>query len=354
MSAVVPPNVSLHLRLIGLISAIFVVYIHATTLKYGADISWLSPIGRIQGLLSHNMLHVAIPIFFLNASFFLFAGLQGVSPLYERMRRRIYSLLVPYLAWSAFWLILVLGLNHLAGFQLVEFDGPVLRHLFVDPLPGQLWFLRDLLMLVVFSPLVLVMPFRLLVVLTISVLCWWLFEQTPSVLSMRQEWYEVISNEAIAWFFIGAAAARKPVLTSSLLERGAPITILILLAAIWLVGPYLTLPSQLAHGISIVAGTLFLLFAINPLAPVARHPIVNFLSGYGFLFYLGHHPALGMLESVIIALAPGSVVLHALVYVFMPLFVIAMIVLVFGSLYRLANPIVFILNGGRSLQPIGK
>lgn len=354
MMQVISEDLSRHFRLLSLMSVIMVVYIHATTLKYAPMLPWNSSVGHLQSYLSHNLFHVALPIFFINAAFFLFLGRDiTFSTLFGRQKRRIIGLVLPYLAWAVLWYVLVKAYEVMTGTIPVSIEGGVLESLILSPIPGQMWFLRDLILLVALSPFFLIIPKQLLVSLTIITLFWWLWDQTPVVLTERKYWYQILSNEALTWFLIGGLLARViggNVLSTFLSHRHPKIFVLALLG--WGVLPIIPLPGELSHGLSVVSGTLSLGLSLPWLTRMARSEWVGLLSSYIFLIYLGHHPALSFLIAPIIVWANGNVLVHTMVYLIAPCFIVVGIVVVFDLVQRFAPWIVFVLNGGRKIHPV--
>lgn len=348
MNVAIPEHASNHLRLISAISAVFVVFIHSTTLKHDAAFGWGSLTGQIQGLLSHNIFHVALPIFFLNAAFFLCHDLEKHGQIWPRLKRRGVTLAIPYLSWSGFWAGLAVCLDVLPELS----ARGLVNTWIVSPLPGQFWFLRDLIALMLFAPLVLLLPRSALAVLSLLAWMWWLWDQTTVTLDLRTHWYEVISNEALCWFLIGVLAARcaQPVLNWIDTRRSA--YLLTVLLVIWLAGSKIPFPGQIAHGLSVSAGTLLLLGASRYMRWLAASRWTTLFAGYGFLIYAGHHPVIGLVQAWLLRGADGNQIWHLAVYLLTPLAIIVVIIGVFSTLFRLSPTIVFMANGGRPIPNI--
>jgi hypothetical protein len=224
--------------------------------------------------------------------------------------------------------------------------------LLITPIPGQLWFLRDLIVLVAISPLLRHIPLRLAAVLAAAAFAWWLLGPTPVVLKERHAWYELISNEAITWFLAGMllARGRDGDGYASLFETPRPAWLAVC-AATWLLLP-LAVAQPFWQNLAIAGGTGTAWLCLPYLERQAARPSVARLSSYSFLIYLGHHPLVEFIAAPLVRLAPGSQTVHLLVYAAAPAFVILTLLLCFDLLRTLAPQIVFILNGGRPLQPI--
>jgi hypothetical protein len=346
-----PRPLSDHLRLIGLVGAIMVVFIHSTTIKYGRGLSYRDGVGRFESLLSHNLFHSALLAFFMSSSFLLFAGAENSREFASRLRRRIGALVMPYLAWSTLWFMLFLLWRAAKGEPWPGIPTS-LNEIAVDPIPGHLWFLRDLIVLVGMSWVFRVIPTRALVVVAVLALVWWLLSPIPTVLSERTA-YEVVSNEAICSFLIGVVAARMcaPAQVSLFLERRRPLLLLLTIVA-WIGLPFDLTAGSLREGVAMLAGAAAMMLSLPWLRGAAKSQTVQRVSSYGFIVYLAHHPAIGFLIALLIRIAPASQVWHLLVYVGAPLILIVVIVLAFNQLRAWASSAVAVLNGGRPLLPL--
>jgi len=345
MTTKITENASRHLKLMTGISAIFVIFIHAATIKYDDTIGWDSLIGKIQGFLSHNIFHVALPIFFLNSAFFLFLNTETATDFWPRIRKRSLSLLMPYLAWSGIWVLLGLYFNFLSGFSETE----LLLTWVLDPPPGQLWFLRDLISLVIISPLIFLLPTSILATLSGLTWSWWLWSQTMVSLDARSNWYEMISNEALCWFLIGALSARFAKQILEWVSKGFPIYILAITFGFWTFGLFIPFPAQIAHGLAVTSGTLFLLGTSPYLRNLSSSHFMKVLASYGFVIFVGHHPAISLLQEKLLQFSSSSQTYHLAVYIFSPLAIMLLLIIVFSILSTIAPKIVYIANGGRPL-----
>lgn len=156
-------------KVLSFIAIIAVVFSHA----YNYTDTHLQPMTRItegrhvpamlEFCISNALMRFCVPVFFLISGFLFFAGLQEfkASDYFKKIKRRIISLLVPYLFWVLLWTFIGLLLVNLfsdAGFPQLQgtFAGEeysVIKLMYLKPIPFQFWFIRDLLKLVLISPL---------------------------------------------------------------------------------------------------------------------------------------------------------------------------------------------------------
>lgn len=160
------PYLSDKIKVVSFLAIIVVFYIHANISDGVGQTLLLPSLGRkcIAGVFGP----CAVPMFYAISGFLYFRGIsRGVSDVFGKMRRRVLSLLVPFVIAAIVYPlqpVLKQWLLHSAAerdYLLLARDGGLLytlRCLFVDsgtgmPWAYHLWFMRDLLILVVLSPL---------------------------------------------------------------------------------------------------------------------------------------------------------------------------------------------------------
>lgn len=125
--------------------------------------------------LGHTVTNVAIPCFYLFSGFLFFYKSQDFTPhIYvHKLKKRVQTLLVPYLVWNGmafgFELLLSLKQGHLhhfwsqinehGGFISIFWDYSVIQNQstqqnYYGPILIPLWFIRDLMLTVLLSPLI--------------------------------------------------------------------------------------------------------------------------------------------------------------------------------------------------------
>lgn len=119
-------------------------------------------------LFSDEIARMAVPLFFFFSGFLFFSHLSpfSFSAYQAKLKKRFYSLVVPYLFWNIVVLLLYVamqvfipGLASGANKPVIEYTFTDYLHAFWDRAEGkpvcyQFWFLRDLIVTVIISPLV--------------------------------------------------------------------------------------------------------------------------------------------------------------------------------------------------------
>lgn len=151
--------------------AFAVVLLHASAA--GAD-SELPVYSSLSILLGQGLCRIAVPCFFFISGYLFFKGLEawdwGVWT--TKIKRRVHTLLIPYILWNILAAVLIYGYNWLrvrfgngdpaALAEMTERWGPCAWRIFWDydkgmPLDYPLWFIRTLIVYTLLTPLVFVL-----------------------------------------------------------------------------------------------------------------------------------------------------------------------------------------------------
>lgn len=155
------------LRVLSLVSIILVLYIHSGF--HADEIEGMMWNDSVQTFVSGMMGRCAVPLFYVISGYLFFLKVpEGMKSIYGKMRKRVGTLVVPYIIGCLFFvgfgvLMAVLpGVSKYMNSSMMPlFSNPVgeiLRSIFYDagngsPCAFQLWFLRDLIIVVATSPL---------------------------------------------------------------------------------------------------------------------------------------------------------------------------------------------------------
>ncbi|MDR0542770.1 MAG: acyltransferase [Dysgonamonadaceae bacterium] len=113
---------------------------------------------------SHNVGHIAVPCFFLFSGFFFFYKMDGnwtVNFYLTQLKKRGRTLLIPYLLWNLLCLLAIVAKNAAFHFFALETADDLLmirtsswyELLWSMPVNYPLWYCRDLICMIVLSPL---------------------------------------------------------------------------------------------------------------------------------------------------------------------------------------------------------
>jgi fucose 4-O-acetylase-like acetyltransferase len=354
-------------RFFSFVAMLLLVYVHG----YNLNERYLQPVSMVnepmtvntftQYLLANGLFRFRIPILFI-ISGFLFA-LHDRQPFGARIQKRVRTLLVPYVLWSAIGLaftylleLTVTGRAAVSAAQLSPFgDVPVAQYtaqqywdrLIMMPASFQLWFLRCLFFLNLAYPL-LVRALRWpRATFTFALLFW---------MSNMNLWF--VESEGLLFFTLGIWLARTD-FDIDTKPRWLPMwpaaAVWVVLASLktwmafqgnWDWAPYLLVLYKLV----VAGGMLVMWYGIDPLVRVAmRQRWFAWITGFSFMIYALHVPLLNYALAWIFPLVRTVPNYRLLTFVLLPLAVAAFCVAV-GALLRRVTPRTYaLLTGGRGL-----
>ena len=118
--------------------------------------------GFIQAFFCQGINRIASPLFFIISGYLFFVNLTGQrSDFIRKVKKRFNTLIIPYLFWSLwgllFYLVLQAFLPPSISFTrglIMDWDfAKLMNTIFLDPIPYQLWYVRDLTVFALLSPL---------------------------------------------------------------------------------------------------------------------------------------------------------------------------------------------------------
>ncbi len=377
-SAPLDPFLSQKLRFWSFAAMVLLIYVHGFNLhprQLDPSTVVQEPLtvdNFLQYFLSNGVLRFRIPILFA-ISGYLFARSEGRAPHRTRILQRLRTLGVPYLLWSALWLGIVWALEQapLTQWAIVKAEispfwprqllsqlapGEILDRWLWQPVPFQLWFLRNLLVLNLAYPLLRAAVRRQpKVYFGVVGVIWFLGIN-----------FGFVGGEGLLFFGLGAwlALTGRDVLTPPRWLR-LPVA-----AALW-VGAAASLTtvafavepdpatgiggrwffSMLAlYRLSEAAGVLTAWFGLDWLVrrAMARRWFA-WLTGFSFLIYVLHVPTVNYATELSFRFGRGVPHIALLTYLLLPLVIVAVAVMIGAALRRLVPGAYALLTGGRGL-----
>jgi len=118
----------------------------------------------LQNFIENGISRMAVPTLFLISGYLFFSTIKTGSKqeFIDKFKKRFKTLVLPYLFWSLFGILLFFVLQSLPAskpfftkglirdFSIVQW----LHTIFVLPIAAQLWFIRDLIVIIVFTPII--------------------------------------------------------------------------------------------------------------------------------------------------------------------------------------------------------
>ena len=305
----------------------------------------------VSNFISHGAARVAVPMYFLVAGYLFFLGGLTAQTYLGKVRRRIHTLLIPFLIWNILTLA-VYALGQALPATRIYFSGStrspvrtfspfdllnaIFGLTFPDPISYQFWFIRDLMALVILAPLIyfLLRSKLRLVLLAVLAVLW--FSSTWPIL-----WP---SSEACLFFCLGATLS-WPRVNLMALDRFGPRLSLAFAASLTLTALFPATLYFLKLTIIIGIPTVWWLVSLA----VASVPIKNSLQRLAddsFFVFAAHEPLLAVMRKLSYKLlTPASDLIALAIYIRLPAGLIAMLVFVHRLLEKVAPALTALATG---------
>lgn len=326
------------LRILSFALIVMVVYVHS----YYVEAEDYGLAYAVQRFVGRGLCMVAVPMFFLFSGFLFFRGVEGLAPIVAKMRKRVRTLLVPFLLWNVVFLLWFVVLSYTPGVKnyvntdmLADFlSQSHLRQfytLFVMPMGFHLWFLRDLILFVALTPLI-----------------FWALRLNRYVLPVVLALLSMLSYFFVgfAFFAIGASIALhssiEAVTAATRPFRREALAVYLSYAVFLPYNAYV----EMTSAIGMAAGILFIWHLYDSLVG-SRDIAVPRWVGYTFFIYCFHEPTFNIIKKLGLKLLGSHESTLILLYFVNPLLMVAVAVGVAKCLERLVPPFYRLLTGGR-------
>lgn len=349
---------SYKIKVLSLISMVMVLFIHSYNLGLLEQNS--SVIGIVamvnffvQDFISQGLTRVAIPIFFLISGFFLFKNFS-YSTYPKILKTRYYSLFIPYLFWS----ILVIGVFYILQnlpMTSVFFDSRLIENLsitalfkiaLINPKNYPLWFLRDLILLILISPAIYYFLYHhhrtYLSILTVL----WLFFYEYNVTA-----FTLYKPDILLFFSLGGYMVlfREKILTwkvsTNVLLVLSLVYIVLLTAKTYISWTYDTnfFIEIFLRKISIFIGIIVIWFSLDRVSFKPFHSLIPFT----FLLFVFHEPLLTIFKKGLLYVLGDSHISAMIIYFMTPALTIFVLVLLGRFLQKHLPKTTSVVTGNR-------
>lgn len=283
-------------KVAGLIAALSVIALHYVPSDEMHPQYQYSPNLILLDLLSNGIFRVAVPAFAMTSGFFYFLSYKTVRDWAPKLQQRVKSVAAPYLLVSTlFFLVFIFSPWASESASTSITASTLVQNIILHPLSVQLWYLRDLMILVLLAPVF--SPHSRWHGALIATLagCWFLnINFLPSVAG-----WHLLNLDTLLFFTLGAWLSRRTALLEKLVALPRIHLASLLLAwcilSAWRISLYpgltvwyetsYTLTSLLLFKITLVIGLLLL---FNTAARLRNTPVLLQLSTYSFFIYLFH------------------------------------------------------------------
>lgn len=284
------------LRVANLLCTLLVVAIHYNT-KHDMDLvngfTWNY---YFQEFLTNGIARIAVPFFAFATGFFFFLSYKNTSSYPLAMKKRVQSILIPYVLASTLIFVVDYCYGKVLWSSTTHVFSQLVDFILLKPVSVQFWFLRDLMFLVLVSPIVFIAVKFLKMWVVLPILSLWFIdiEITP-LLAGRN----IITIETLSYFTLGCYLSQNVKVIEALISNvSKKVTVQVLLVYIvlciarvcvdpdmanWYVNRY-ELYSLILQNITILIG-VFLMIKLSSLVISTR---LLYFSQFTFFVYLFH------------------------------------------------------------------
>lgn len=321
------------IRVISFLSIIMVVVLHCynldtkqngVVLHFDKDYNWF-----FQNLFSYGITRIAVPLFFMISGYLFYLGFtnqKGV--LIDKIKKRIKTIVIPYFFWTVTGVLFYFVMQSIPKLQ-PFFNKKLVKNysfsdwmnaIFVDLVPYQLWFLRDLILLVFASALIYYIIKKTKFLLPFISFCFWIFNQSTIFLS----------SESILFFSIGATIALYyPEYPTKLFINNKIASIWIVLLVSKIIVLYFNQDQKIIiniiHKTSILIGLLSVWSLYDIWYPNLKEMMFKrkTLLDYSFFIYVFHEPLLTIVKKSMFLVMGKKELSYFIIYCISPFIIIS-------------------------------
>lgn len=302
--------INIKIKLLSFVSILLVIYVH----MYFADAQEMTGLQLMEDFWSRSVGSVAVPLFYVISGYLFFIKSDGVKAILHKISKRVRTLLVPYLLMNTFAFLFSASLNVMASkipalapfinfrvFREISQQGWVqslLTFYWTDPIAFQLWFVRDLMVIILFSPLI----YYLLRYVTKGRLGLLMFTAIEACLLAAAVKSGQYFGSAF-WFMAGGYISKHPRISVTRCVGKPPIAVVSLIVFIALAWCNVFYPLELFQWILPVVGITSLWSGYDVLFQhrhnlLASLPWLAAMCSTVFFVYLVHEPLLNIFKKL--------------------------------------------------------
>ena len=351
--------------------SILIVVIHANCLFFnlpGEELQYVygnNYSTYIQLFFSEGIARIAVPTFFIISGYLFFNTFDGGFKSYgKKLKRRIFSLLIPYLFWSAFTFFAFFFAQKIPGIgeyfttrNDAELTFKILfDNIIISSYNSPLWYVRYLIVFSILSIAIYWLVKKVPFVFSIIAFVGWMFNFFGLPMNLGVRW------DAIFFYLLGVEIALKPNLMGRLKEIFNRQWVVILVASIYLAVQLIRTalycyksPTLLLNGeydpvthylgnVGILLGIFAVWFGYDYIFKANFN--IKFKE-FSFFVFVTHHPIVNILKKLLLKLLGVSPLTSLLVYFLSIALTVTIIVAIGWVLKRWLKPVFKFICGGR-------
>lgn len=343
---------SMKFKILSFMAIVMVIYIH----MYYIEGQLYIVLGLIEDLIGKKICSIAVPMFYAISGYMFFLKMpDGFHSIKYKLKKRVFTLLIPYILANVFTFLFYVVLNFVALkisiiddvinfkiFDIIE-NGlwPTIRLVFWDPpIAFQLWFIRNLMLVMLFSPLIwfiltFICHFKSFLLEIALFLLLFYFSGNNYIQALL--WFMVGGYFAIHSSFLSMKKYSKIVGASTFVVTLILMTLPVKdITEVWVIRmiPIFAIPS------------IWILFDYFPFEKIMYKDCVKEICSYTFFIYLSHEPLLNVFKKLplLISRSENTLIVS---YITIPLVFILFACFLGSFLKRNFNKFYAFYTGGR-------
>ena len=342
------------IKTLSFYAILLVVFLHSYNLDLKQNKLFLQSKGLawvIENFFSFGVTRIAVPMFFIFSGFlFFYKSNNSLVELKAKIKKRFRTLVVPYFFWVLFGVFFYFLLQSFPKSESF-FTKKLIRNynlndwaniIFNEIIPYQLWFLRDLIILTILSPIIYWFIKRTSYLFLITFFFIWLFTIDNLL----------FTSEAIFFFSVGSFISINKI---NLLEKKSLKPILFIIP--WIIILFLKIYCELIYGKTLITSILLKvsiligLFAIWFLydfykEKYQKNPLSNY-SNMSFFIYVFHEPIFTIIKKILFFIWSINEYYTLLIYFVSPIITIVTAIIIGKILIKFTPNIYFTITGNR-------
>ena len=345
----ISPYLSSKITIFYTLLIVMVVYIHSTYLEMyqyeTANFVW-----KFWG--GSGLCSVANPLFFIISGFLLVGGVTTVLDLLKKLRKRVRTVIVPFILWNAIFVLWYVVLDITPGIsRYVNSTGIMeawkslplwesIYNMLTEPAGFHLWFLRDLIVFMAISPLL------------------WLISKRSWIAAIV---LSIVLNHWMSWVFWFWLGLTIRVSNSNIEKLPKGNWVLVLTGAIY-IGNAVSAGMEMDKMIPISFGVIglvkqlaciyFVWIVYDKIARgrcLSEQGLWRHICGYSFFIYCFHEPAFNIIKKLGVVVLGSSEPVLIVLYLINPLIMVAIAIIIAKTMLHLKPlvPVYKFLTGGR-------
>ena len=356
--------ISYRINLLRFPMILAVVFLHANAFfVYGLYNDPGTLTGVVRSLFSGVFGNCGVPFFFLIAGYLFFKDFELSYICYRKiMLRRLRTLIIPFLIWNGGNTALKMLAERIpamaqytgwGGTGSTQVSGAVgvvgfVCDFFNSPVAAHFWFVRDLFLLCLISPVFWIMAKRFPVGGFLLLIPLWLLRINYPIILLSHIWETTVFFYFAAFLAVGKRDLTRwdrylPVFAVAYVVFAILYFIIIMFSFLPTGSPYV----RLIYSLDISTGILFFWTLTSRIGKRSRGPLL-WASSLSFFVFAAHNPLLDVLQKMIFKLVYVSGPLGFMFFYFGSVFIVLSLCLMLGQVIRRYIPAFFKIITGRA------